>query len=181
MFLGKAPEDCHEPTDVVQGSIYQPSCPPPPTDMGSGAVPQASAPELEGAHSSPPPAAGAAKSSLLTVSPASPKPPSSTSLIGSLHRTLVWPTVLVSKAKLPEADQHTLLAIRALDFTIIARLGALFAEMAFLLTVPTGDSIWVTGLVTFLAGMTFLATVEAGFCPTCWTIPREMSRCKLSE
>ena len=93
----------------------------------------------------------------------------------------MWPTILVSEVQLGEAGEHTLITVRTFDFTIVARLGAVFAEMTLFLAVPTCNSIWVTGFVTFLADMTFLATVAAIVPPTGRTVLRKMSHCKLSE
>lgn len=78
-----------------------------------------------------------------------------------------------------EAGRHTLITIRTFHFAHITRLGAVFAEVPHLLTVPTGDSRWVTGLVTLLADVTFLATVAADVGPRGRAVLREVSHYKL--
>lgn len=78
-----------------------------------------------------------------------------------------------------QAGRHTLITIRTFHFAVIARLGAVFAEMPHLLTVPTGDVRWIAGLVALLAHVTFLATVAAIVPPTGRAVLREVSHCKL--
>lgn len=56
---------------------------------------------------------------------------------------------------------HTLVAVAALDFAVVAWLWALFAEMAHLIAVAASDGSWVAWLVTFFAHMSFFATISA--------------------
>ena len=79
-----------------------------------------------------------------------------------------------------ENGQHTLITIGTLDFAVVSLLGAVSAEMSHLFTVPTRHSCWVARLITFLAHMSFLATVATIVPAGGRAVLRKVSHYKLS-